>query len=226
MAPDSGETQSPLAWSPNDEVGSDVSDGLRARVKRELEPGERLLWSSKAYPQPAPLGAKFSLGLVALPVLILVALAFYANGMGHLGPLPRANDAAPILMGIVASTVGCALAAGLFTSWTNRGTEARRMANTSYAVTDRRAILWIPDGKTAAVRVTSVHRGGIERVVRVELPDGSGNIEMATGRTMGFSAWYPFGFRHIPDVRLVEQIIRRNLLTNEQSQTRSQKELT
>ncbi len=211
-------------WATNDELGSDVSDDLRERVKRELEPGERPLWASKADPPSAPLGAKFFVGLAAVPALILLALACYANGMGHLGPPARANEPAPIFMGIVASTLASALASGLFVNWTNRRVEKRRMAKTCYAVTDQRAILWIPDTKTVAVRVISVHRGEFQKVVRAELPGGSGDLEISPEHYVGHLPWHPFSFRNVPDVRRVEQIVRKNLITNLRAEKRSEQQ--
>jgi hypothetical protein len=196
---------------------SGIDDDLRARVKAELEPGERPLWASMAYPQVAPLGAKFFLGALAAPLLVVLALCAFANGLGHLGPLPRANDAAPIVLGIVAFTFALMLTVGLCIHATNRWAETRRMSKTCYAVTDRRAILWVPDPKSGAVRVISVLRGQIDGVVRAELPDGSGDLEMTCDQYLGHCSWYPFGFRHVPNVRRVEQIVRSNLMTNERA---------
>jgi hypothetical protein len=86
---------------------------------------------------------------------------------------------------------------------------------------------WIPDTKTDAVRVISVHRGEFEKVVRAELPDGSGDLEISLEHYVGHMRWLPFGFRNVPDVRRVEQIVRKNLITNERAEKRSeQQELT
>jgi hypothetical protein len=193
---------------------SGLDDDLRARVKAELEPGERPLWASMAYLKATPLGPKFFLGSMAAPALIVLAYCAIANGLGHLGPPPRANDAAPIVLGIVAFMFALMLAAGLSIRATNGWAERRRMSKTCYAVTDRRAILWIPDPKTGAVRVISVLRGQIDGVVRAELPDGSGDLEIACDQYLGHCPWYPFGFRNVPDVRRVEQIVRTNLIVD------------
>jgi hypothetical protein len=164
-----------------------------------------------------PLGAKFFAGWAAVPILIAGTVAGFANGLGYFGPLPRANEAAPIMGGVALFTIAGALAVLLSGHWINRRVEMRRMSKTCYAVTDRRAILWVPDTKTEAVRVLSVFRGEIESVVRAELPDGSGNLEISVSHYVGYSPWHPFGFRHVPDVRRVEQIVRNNLVTKEGS---------
>src|SRR5262249_28710721 len=156
----------------------------------ELEPGERPLWASAAHFRPASLGAREVGGWAGVPVLVVVAILCFANGMGHFGPLLRANDAAPIFIGIVSSMLAFALAAGAFANGTNRRVERRRMANTCYAVTDQRAILWVADPKTDAVRVISIHRGDISYVVRAELPDGSGDLEISPLRYVGHVPWH------------------------------------
>src|SRR5262249_30730095 len=146
--------------------------------------------------------------------------AGFANGFGYLGSPPPHNEAAPVMIGIVAFTAALMLAASLSITWVSRPAEARRISQTCYAVTDRRAILWVPDAKTEAVRVISVRRGDIEGAVRAELPDGSGDLEMSTTRYVGHVPWHPFGFRYVPDVRRVELIVRNNLVTSDRSKER------
>jgi hypothetical protein len=213
-----------VPWPSDDGLGSEVSHDLRARVKRELEPGERLLWVAMSRPRPIPLGAKFFWGCAAVPLLITLAAAACANGFGHFGAPPRGNDAGPVMIGIVLTTLTIMLAAWLSITWFSRPAELRRMSQTRYAVTDRRAILWVPDAKTDAVRVISVQRGEIESVVRVELPDGSGDLEMWTSGYVGPFPWHPFGFRNVPDVRRVELIVRNNLVILDSSKKRRDRE--
>jgi hypothetical protein len=213
-----------MPWPSDDGLGSEVSQDLRARVKRELEPGERLLWATMSRPRPIPLGAKFFLGCAAFPVFIIVAAAAFANGFGHLGAPPRANEAAPVMLGMIMVTFAIMLTAGLSITWFSRPADARRISQTCYAVTDRRAILWVPDAKTDAVRIISVRRGEIESVIRAERPDGSGDLEMWTRGYVGHFPWHPFGFRNVPDVRRVELIVRNNLVTHDSSKKRPDRE--
>jgi hypothetical protein len=213
-----------IQWPAEDGFGFEVPDDLRARVKRELEPGERLLWAAASRPRPTPLGSKFFLGCAAVPALFAIATLGFANGFRLLGSPPPNNEGAPVMVGIVALTAALMLSTGLCITWANRPAAARRMAQTCYAVTDRRAILWVPDVKTDAVRVISVHRGDIEGVVRAELPDGSGDLEIASAHYVGHVPWHPFGFRNVPDVRRVELIVRNNLVTNHRSKERRETE--
>jgi len=93
----------------------------------------------------------------------------------------------------------------------------RRQAEVCYAVTDRRAIFWNPEPRSDGVRVMSVRRGEIQRVVRVERPDGSGHLEFSPSAHVPYYP-YPNGFQHIPEVRRVEYIVRNNLIRDEREQ--------
>jgi hypothetical protein len=100
-----------------------------------------------------------------------------------------------------------------FNEWFQPG----RQANACYAVTDRRAISWVPEPKGDAIRVRTLPRGNIGEVTRVERPDGSGSLEFSLTEGSHYYAFCHYGFRHIPEVRRVEQIIRNTLMTTDRT---------
>jgi hypothetical protein len=197
----------------NDDLATDLTEDLRARVKSELEPGERLLWSSRSVPPPAAIGARyFIFGTIAL-VLFALGLVAIAYTLG--GPRPVfANRESTIPLGLFLCGVGGVMfALTVAVGWGSR-VELRRKANVCYAITDRRAIVWLPEPQPDAVRVISLRRGRIKSVERVERGDGSGNLEFSWPR-IHHSHWRLSGFEHIPEVRRVEQIVRNNLMQDE-----------
>jgi hypothetical protein len=51
-----------LSFAATEEFGGDLTEELRARVKRELEPGERLLWAACSLAPPFRIGRGFLKG--------------------------------------------------------------------------------------------------------------------------------------------------------------------
>src|SRR5262249_847642 len=127
----------------------------------------------------------------------------------------RANTDSTVPLGIFLCLIGGVTMIATLANWNNRRVQRRRQENVCYAVTDRRAVMWIPEPKSDAVRVLSVPGGQIKNLERVERPDGSGNLEFPWPRHSRQLPWKPYGFEHIPDVRRVEQIVRNNLLRDE-----------
>ncbi|MFI5460066.1 MAG: hypothetical protein ACHRXM_32000 [Isosphaerales bacterium] len=202
--------------APVDDMSDGLTDDLRARVKSELEPGERLLWAARSDPPIQPVGAGFYACSAITLLLIGVALGFsvlgYTDAQGH----DHVGDQSAISVGLTFLGWSCVFVIGLVLVWRSRVREHRRKANVCYAITDRRAIIWAPEPKGDAIRVQAVARGQVKNVVRLERPDGSGSLEFSGDRGDFAFAWPPFGFKHIPEVRRVEQIIRNNLIKSEQ----------
>jgi hypothetical protein len=190
-----------------------LGDELRSRVKGELEPGERLLWSSRSVPPPAPIGARYFIFTAIALVLFALGLVAIAHALGT----PRqlfANAESTMPLGLFLCGVGGVMfALTVAVGWNSR-VELHRKANVCYAITDRRAIVWLPEPQPDAVRVISLRRGRIKSVERVERSDGSGNLEFSWPR-IHHSSWRLSGFEHIPEVRRVEQIVRNNLMQDE-----------
>jgi hypothetical protein len=200
-----------------DEFNDWMDTDLRAILKGELEPGERLLWAGRSNPAAERIGLGFILwSAIALILLILgvIGVAAYLNAQrrNHL-------DENSIGVGLLFVGVACAIVVSLIANWASRRREVRRTSNILYAVTDRRAFVWIPERKGDAIRITTVQRGQIMTVERVQRPDGSGSLFFSTGRghlspDESFD-WHDFGFKDIHDVRRVEQIVRNNLVSTE-----------
>ena len=199
----------------NDDLASDLTDELRARVKSELEPGERLLWTSRAVPSPAPIGAGYWIASAIARGLLFLGLGAIAFALGEPRPFSHKDSTMPL--GLFLCGGGSILLAVTMGVWWNRRVELRRKANICYAITDRRAIAWLPEPQPDAVRVISLRRGRIKNVERVERSDGSGNLEFSWPR-VPYPSWRLSGFEHIPEVRRVEQIVRNYLMQDERSE--------
>ena len=65
------------------DLSGGLNDELRARVKSELEPGERVLWAGRSFPPRTPPGPGYYLvGAAALALLVFGAINF-AHALGH-----------------------------------------------------------------------------------------------------------------------------------------------
>jgi hypothetical protein len=193
----------------------DLSDELRARVKSELEPGERLLWAARACPPPARVGMGYFVAGAAAFALLSFGVLAIANSLGDFRA--RVNHESALPWGIALCVFGCLTVIAMIASGISGWVEQHRMSNACYAVTDRRAISWVPEPKTDAVRILCLRPGQIEGVVRVERPDGSGSLEMSYSKDSGPYHWPIYKFEHIAQVRRVEQIVRNNLMRSEGS---------
>jgi len=96
-------------------------------------------------------------------------------------------------------------------AWNHRRTEIARTGGTLYALTDRRAIIWVPEDRRGTVAVHSFRPGQVGRVHRIERPDGSGDVIFALSRDVGYP-FTPEGFKGIAGVRRVEEQVRRTLV--------------
>jgi hypothetical protein len=188
-----------------------LDDELRARVKGELEPGERVLWAGRSFPPRTPPGlANYLVGAAALALLLFGAMN-YAHALGH----PRGvTDDGSVALGSTFCVIGTLLALGVIGSLSNRRSQRSRNAGVCYAVTDRRIIIWAPEEDPDGVRVSTMPGAQIGHIERIQRSDGSGDLEFSRHG----DATYRFGqlgFKHIPEVRRVEQIIRNNLMIDQ-----------
>ncbi len=192
-----------------------VPEELLHLVKPELQPGERLLWASFAQAKP-PAGLRSPIR--ALVVMItgfgLAAGAFFTI-FGPYRPKFLGVENLLIGTGVIACLVGIISAIVAFFAWTERWWEHDRFASNTYALTDRRAIIWIPQQNSKAVEVHTFPRSSIKSLHRLEYPDGSGSVRF----NYGIEDYYgPItGFESVADVRFVEDLTRRTLIDAERS---------
>jgi hypothetical protein len=209
------------ASSPEDSYSLSSSDGfdllsdeLRARVKSELEPGERLIWADRSDPPLEPIGMGFYV-LAAIAVISMIL-----GTIGVLRPNRRPDDSA-FTFGLIAWSIAGLIVIGLPAKMVSRDKQRRRDRAVCYAITERRAIIWTPESKGNAVRIRTFPRGEIRSLVRVQHPDGSGSVlfnsEASDENFYVPIEWRSPGFLHIADVRRVEQIVRNNLIGSDRS---------
>jgi hypothetical protein len=195
------------------ELEDGLSDDVRAQIKSELEPGERVLWAAQSNPPVDSRG-------LAYYIVCMITLVFFGMGLFFIIP-PRAGPNAAgdstIGLGIVLLVIDSLFMIGLTAGWNGRRKHRRQMANTYYAITDRRVIIWVPEPTGDAVRVQALERGEFKHLVRIERTDGSGSLEFsAAPRDADFGYYHRFMLANIPAVRRVEQIVRNNLMTRDQ----------
>jgi hypothetical protein len=78
-----------------------------------------------------------------------------------------------------------------------------------------RVIIWTPEPNSDGIRILTMPGAQIRNIVRVQRLDGSGDLELfSTSQEISYYYHSGPGFKHIPEVRRVEQIIRSNLMTD------------
>ena len=90
-----------------------------------------------------------------------------------------------------------------------RGLDARR----TYAVTDRRAIVWMAADRSGVVEVCTYLKGSFKSIKRLESPDGSGDIQIMYRLDEEGREYWPYLFERITDVRQVEILVQRTLMS-------------
>ena len=198
-------------WSDLGPTSEDLPDDLRARIKTELVPGERLLWAAKGEPTRQPDGPGPLIG--GAVAAIFLTFGFVNLGVGFNIPArPGGQADVPTVAGTVLAIIGSLFALGTVIGWSSRRSERKKVARTLYVLTDQRAIFWKPVTGTAAVEVHTIARGTVKKIHRLELPDGSGDVIFAAD---GEKSWDPPRLEGVREVRRVEDLIRRNLLRTE-----------
>ncbi len=191
--------------------GGEIPEEFAALVKPELVPGERLIWASRSSPRPRDRTAtRLQSGLIVVGSGVVCA-TFIAVFVGAIGERFYQAAGAFIVVGMIA----CGLRfvprmreVGALAAEALRGSPS---VETTYAITDRRAILWRP-GAGTGVEVHSYPAASIRGVHRVEYPDGSGDVNLGVEPVGPFVM--PTGFAGVRDVRRVENYVREALLAD------------
>ena len=186
-----------------------ISEDVLLLVKPDLRAGERLLWAARSSVDAwAARDAERS-------AMWVVVAAFAGVGGLCLGSIPIVHgswkaglNSGVFVVGVIALIVASFVVVGIVASRVESSEERRSIRGQVYALTDRRAIIYVPDIRTGALAVHTISKGTIkvEDVHRVQYPDGSGDVAFRGGSSA------PSGFRGVEDVRRVEELVRRFLV--------------
>jgi hypothetical protein len=190
-------------------VGPDaLPEEWLARIKPELAPGERLIWAGQARPGKGLSGRYVA--MLWASGFGAIALFSFAGLFGALGPVLARADVLLAFLGVVSSVIAFLIVVGLIAQALGSAAGHPMMAANLYALTDSRAIIWSPSGR--GVTVSSVRRGRVKSVHRVEYADGSGSVFFNTPITNPYGV--PSGFMEVHDARRVEALVRLHLIAD------------
>ena len=159
-------------WNEHD-LASDPPGDLRASVKSELEPGERLLWADRACPPPVPKIAAFPAFFTALLCGLsgfALAVVFGIYGLVELTPWETA-----LVFGLGPALIGFFILLALSGRRMAYLRARWRQAHTFYCLTDRRAIVALDHGDGEPIWFSSLPFYKFHNVLCVEHQDGSGS---------------------------------------------------
>lgn len=179
---------------------------VQALVDAEIAPGERVLWQA----QPLPSG--FARGGICLTLFGIPFTGFavfwivMASGATHIGVWGFLFP----LFGLPFLLAGLGmLSAPLWMRW--------QAGRTAYVLTDRRAVILSPGLFSRSVRTFEPERLG--HLQRRERADGSGDLVFETQHwrdSDGDRRTREVGFIAVPEVKLVEQMVRALVATRRQ----------
>jgi len=191
---------------------------LNERVQGELRDGELLLWVGQPHPAlfarpaiPLVLGGIFFTAFSVFWVATSAALLFAGGGRPGGGGLVGNLMSFFPLFGVPFVLIGL----GMLTSpyWMRR-----RARKTCYALTHRRAVLFLP-GWFGGFEVRSYRPESLGKICRTQHDDGSGDLIFEELVSIGTdSDGHPttsttqFGFKAIDRVREIEELLTRALL--------------
>ncbi len=183
----------------------DLSDDLRRWVKAELAPDERLLWAGYGETHRGTAGCGC---LNTFPAFLVILGAAGVLATSATPELRASGNDFVRVSGLVSLVIGSVCLAWQGFSWLSRYLGGATHRRSKYALTDRRAILWLPQPRRA-VETHSILRGHVDHIYRNEYPDGTGDVRWSPLR---MSVLGPCGFEGIADVRRVEELAHRVLL--------------
>jgi len=184
-----------------------------APARAELEGGERLLWTGAPNAQRA-FFAGFAVYLFAIPWTAF-SLFWESMALMPLFHMHEKPDNVPLIFAIVFPLFGLPFIAIGFFMLATPFIAARQARCTTYAITDRRALI-IRAGLKREVESFSFASISESEISRKERKDHSGSLFFATKRTIKADSSdnvKSIGFEHIENVRMAEERLRRALQT-------------
>jgi hypothetical protein len=190
-------------------LGDDLPDDLLARIKAELEPGERVLWAAKSLGPHRESGSPWGCLGWSLFFLAVSASAFFLT---YGPPRSRVREIEGFLLsaGLLAGIVGISFVAVTMVSWVSNLRRSWTTKPPWHALTDRRAIVWESQVGSAGIAVHAYARGTVKGIHRIEFPDGTGDVIFSTSQIPAYEI--QCGFLRIPEVIRVEGLTRDYLL--------------
>jgi hypothetical protein len=188
------------------DFGDGVADDLRARVRSELESGERILWSARGIPRPfqtirvfPALFAAFLCGASGFALMVL----FGIYGLLELDP-----GKTLFLLCLAPAALGGMAVLGSAASWVRHRLWQRRIARKLYVLTDRRAfVVWKGRG-TDNVWLDFWTADMFDGTLCIDHGDGTGSVFFCDGEVVEPES----SFEGIRDAHRVEEMIRQVLL--------------
>lgn len=195
--------------SPTDDPSA-LSDAHRARIKAELVPGERLLWSSVG-----KVSTNEGCGPVTLSVLALIFLAastyLFIDFFRLTGPRSEKQSESVAIFAVVTGSLGLFMVFGTVSEVLARKKRRKPFFPICiYVLTPRRAIVWRPVGDTSA-EVISLLPNQVLNISRVEHCDGTCDLRFWMDKGNA-NIWDRPAFIGIDNARQVEEMARRVLL--------------
>jgi hypothetical protein len=170
-------------------------------------PGEGLIWAARSRTvRPSSWTGAVTASLWVLGSLVVASLAFAAF-YGVFGTRILKVDVFLAVIGIVSGFVSVMSVIALLSFVGTALGERNLDRGTTYAMSDRRVILWRTNPDTKGVEIYSFPRGSFKNLSRVEYPDGTGDVNFALAQP--HPPGTPSSMVGIPDVRQVEHHIRR-----------------
>jgi hypothetical protein len=196
-------------WFADD--GAALPEEFAARIKPELDPGERLLWAARSRPWLRSWTISLA-NWLWIAVSGLIAFLGLGTGFGLFGQTLREAPSVAVIIGELAVPFFLGSCAFAIHSWImNRGWGLGKLP-TIYALTDLRAIIWRPDPQRGGLEIFSFAPGTFRQVHRRENPDGTGDVTFFP--IVGFNpmAVRQRGFEGVAEVIRVEGLVRATLL--------------
>jgi hypothetical protein len=173
---------------------------LLDRLGEHLEIGETILWYGLPIPE---LHARMERGTVFFSVIWNLFLVFWTGGVLW----GAVSSGEPIAYGMAVFSIPFWIV-GFFLATAPKRARSRAK-NTLYAITEKRAVIFVDDGTSS---VQSFYLDKLSELEKTVHSDGTGDLRLAVENRSdgdGGTRKTPIGFMGIPDVKNVDEILRR-----------------